>query len=411
MSFWIIAIGLSLAVAMLLVLALRARRADLGMLPAEYDLRVYRDQLGEVERDLARGVIEKDDADRLRAEVARRVLAADAALGRERTEVETGGGAPLLSVGIGLLLVVGSLALYLQLGQPGYGDLSRADRIRVAAELRADRPNQAQAEASLPPFEMPEDVDSGYGALLEQLRATVAKRPEDLQGQILLAQNEANIGNYAAAARAQEQVLRLKGDDVAVGDLTDYADMLVLAAGGYVSPEAEDVVQRVLARNPTDGVARYYYGLMLAQTGRPDQAFRIWESLLREGPSDALWIAPIRAQIEELGFRAGVRYSLPPLPEAPALRGPSQSDIDAASEMTPQERMGMIEGMVAGLSERLATEGGPAEDWARLVTALAVLGRHEEAQRIYEEALGVFADTPEALDRIRGAGSQAGIAE
>ncbi|PQO21897.1 c-type cytochrome biogenesis protein CcmI, partial [Rhodobacteraceae bacterium WD3A24] len=41
----------------------------------EQDLKVYRDQLREVERDAGRGIIGGDEAERLRAEVARRILA------------------------------------------------------------------------------------------------------------------------------------------------------------------------------------------------------------------------------------------------------------------------------------------------------------------------------------------------
>jgi cytochrome c-type biogenesis protein CcmH len=60
--------------------------------------------------------------------------------------------------------------------------------------------------------------------------------------------------------------------------------------------------------------------------------------------------------------------------------------------MAPEDRAAMIEGMVAGLADRLATEGGPPEDWARLITAFGVLGRREQAQAVYDEALTVFAD-------------------
>jgi cytochrome c-type biogenesis protein CcmH len=63
----------------------------------------------------------------------------------------------------------------------------------------------------------------------------------------------------------------------------------------------------------------------------------------------------------------------------------------------------MIEGMVGGLAERLATEGGPPQDWARLINAQIVLGRTEDAQAIYEEARQVFADVPEALALIEEA--------
>ena len=85
MIFWIVTIALALAVAGLLVMALLRRQTGAEP-PAAYDLRVYRDQLREVDRDLARGVIDAADAERVRAEVSRRILAADAQLQAQMAE-------------------------------------------------------------------------------------------------------------------------------------------------------------------------------------------------------------------------------------------------------------------------------------------------------------------------------------
>jgi cytochrome c-type biogenesis protein CcmH len=65
--------------------------------------------------------------------------------------------------------------------------------------------------------------------------------------------------------------------------------------------------------------------------------------------------------------------------------------------------------MVDGLSDRLATEGGTPDEWARLITALGVLGDAERAQVIYDEAKGVFSSDPNALSLILGAGANAGV--
>ncbi|MFK7881336.1 c-type cytochrome biogenesis protein CcmI [Roseobacter sp.] len=407
--FWITAGVLALTVTLLLALGLRAPRNRTAEPAAAYDLRVYRDQLREVEKDLARGVVSEADADRVRAEVSRRILAADAALQDDQVALDADKGAPKLVAGIiALVMLGGSFAIYLQLGAPGYGDLALAERIEMAETARADRPSQEAAEASLPEPSPPENASPDYVALVAQLRETVAARPNDLQGNILLAQNEANLGNFRAAARAQSQVLRIRGEAAGLEDYINYADMLVLAAGGYVSPEAEAALRTALSFDQTNGTARYYMGLMLAQTGRPDTAFRMWDSLLREGPEDAPWISPILAQIEDMAFRAGVTYQIP---DIGAGRGPSAADIDAAGDMTPAQRMEMIEGMVGGLSERLATEGGPVDEWAQLIGALGVLGRTGQARAVYENAIEVFAEDTRALDLLLRAGQRAQVAE
>ena len=130
MLFWIVSTLLAIAVAGLLALALLRARGQ-GEPPAAYDLRVYRDQLREVDRDLARGVIDPADADRIRTEVSRRTLAADAQLqeqtggGRQR-----GPGVVLLAAGLAVALVLGGALLYRGLGAPGYADLPRQLRLR-----------------------------------------------------------------------------------------------------------------------------------------------------------------------------------------------------------------------------------------------------------------------------------------
>lgn len=413
MTFWFITGGLAFLVAALIALGLRAPKRGLSEPAAAYDLRVYRDQLRDVDKDLARGVVAEADAERVRAEISRRILAADAAMTAESIKADAAKGAPAVAAAaIAALLVGGSFWLYTTIGAPGYGDLALADRIELAQEARANRPSQKQAEDSLPAFSVPPQASPDYVALVERLRDTVAQRPDDLQGHILLSQNEANLGNFRASARAHSQIIRIKGADATATDYTNYADMLVLAAGGYVSPEAEAALNEALSRDGANGTARYYLGLMMSQTGRPDTAFRLWDQLLREGPADAPWVQPILAQIEDMSFRAGVNYQLPEIgPGRDAPRGPSAADIEAAQDLSPTERMEMIESMVAGLSDRLATEGGPVQDWAQLIGALGVLGETAQARAVYENAIEVFADDTRALDLLLRAGQRARVAE
>jgi cytochrome c-type biogenesis protein CcmH len=150
---------------------------------------------------------------------------------------------------------------------------------------------------------------------------------------------------------------------------------------------------------------------MMAQTGRPDIAFRVWNALLREGPPDARWIVPVRAQIEEMAMRAGVEFTLPEEDSGPAAPGPTAADVEAAGEMNAEDRQQMIRGMVEGLSDRLATQGGTPPEWARLIGALGVLGDTDQAEAVLRNARQVFADDAEALSVIDDAARQAGLPE
>jgi cytochrome c-type biogenesis protein CcmH len=408
MIFWITAAALALAVSAILALTVLRAKATRAH-PAEYDLRVYRDQLKEVERDLARGIIGADDAERIRTEVGRRVLAADAQLRNAETGASQPRSATLaVSASIALALLGGAAVLYPVLGQPGARDLPLQTRIDASDQMRANRPSQSEAEARQPARLPNPAPDAKFAELMQKLRQTVADRPDDLEGHQLLARNEASLGNYADSYAAQSDVIRLKGAEASAADYGMLAEMMIRAANGYVSPEAEDALKKALNRDPRFPPARYFTALMMAQNDRPDIAFRLMDRLLSDSTPDAPWVPAIRGQIEELAWRAGVRYSLP---ELAAMPRPSASDMANAAEMSPEDRQEMIRGMVDQLSERLATEGGSAEEWARLISALGVLDQTERARAIWAEAQQVFGDRPDQLAIVRQGAARAGLAE
>ena len=412
MTFWIAAAGIGLAVTALLLLALVRGRAGDGP-PAADDLQVYRDQLREVDRDLARGVIAPADAGRLRTEVARRVLEADRALGDGPPK--GGHAAPpritLAMAGLVAAVMLGGVWTYARIGAPGYPDLPIAGRLAASEHVYRTRPPQAEAEAAAAArAPAPGPVDPAFSALMDQLRRALKDRPGDLEGHRLLARNESGLGNYVAAAAAQRQVIAILGDSVSADDHAMLAEMMILGAGGYVSPEAEAGIMRALALDPQNGTATYYAGLMFAQVGRPDRTFALWAPLLERSQPDGPWVAPLRAQLMQVASEAGEdNYALPEAVEmAP---GPDADAVAAAAGMTPEERQEMVRGMVEQLSDRLATQGGSAEEWARLIKAYGVLGETDRARAIWAEAQQLFGGNAADLEVVRAAATQAGVAE
>lgn len=406
-QFWIVAAAMALGSG--LVIARAYRRGK----PVDTDkTAIYRDQLAEVERDLARGTLSGEEAARLRIEVSRRLLDADRAQDALRP-AGTGRASRWVLPGVALALAA-SFGAYLYLGAPGYPDLPLAKRIALSDRLRAERPSQsaAETEAAATPAPPAAAADPEFLELMEKLRATMAARPDDARGMELLARNEAVLGNFTAAKEAQAKLVALRGDQVSAEDQAALAELMIMAAGGYVSPEAEQVLVRALTLDPRNGTARYYSGLMYAQIGRPDQTFRLWRPLLEESPASAPWVAPIRAQLQQIAWAAGVKYELPAA-QAPfaGLPGPSAADIDATADMSPEDRQQMIRGMVDGLMARLAAEGGTSDEWARLISSLGVLGDRDRARAIWAEAQGRFATRPEDLAKVRAAAEQAGVAQ
>ncbi len=400
----------------------------------ESDAEVYRDQLKEIERDVARGLLNDAEAETTRAEVGRRLLAA----AERKTTISAG--APRRATTLGLILVlvtlvVGTLAIYTGsetvlsgagledtdiadlknrtsvdlpigegavrigpifagIGSPGMPDMPLANR-----DFRAERPTQEDIEQQFAAENKLEEATPSVRdqALLDQLSEKLEERPDDATGFRLLANAQASLGRYGAAWRAQERVVDIKGDDVSGEELTTLAELMIFAARGYVSPTTEDILARALTVDPTDRRARYYSGAALAQNGEPELALRFWGGLLEEGPADAPWKDPVRQQVRKLAQDTGVQ-----LPEG-MLAGPTQEQIEAAQEMSEEDQQAMIRGMVEGLASRLAEDGGPPEEWARLISALGVLGESERALAIAGEARSVFSASPDAVELINRA--------
>jgi len=401
--FWIICGVLTLGIGATLWRAMNRAAPSTSDVP---DLEIYKAQLDEVERDVARGVLSDTEADQLRTEVKRRLLNADKV--QTGAAFKSGGPSVLGYAGIGAVIVI-AVGTYWTIGAPGYGDLPLETRKQLTAEAAAVRPSQEEAQRAFAETQFPPAAAPELVALVEQLRVAMQDRPDDIRGLTLLARNEAILGNYDDAIAAQQQLIAVKGDAVTPADVADLAELMIVATGSYVSPQAEARLREALAGDPTLGAARYYLGSMYNQTGRPDEAFRIWQALLLENPDDAPWSQPIRDQIDAVALRAGItRYEQPP---SSVRRGPSAADIAAAQDMSPEDRAAMIQNMVAGLSQRLAEEGGPPSDWARLIAAYGVLGARDQAEAVLLEARLVFQGNDGAQALLDDAAARAGIVE
>ncbi|MEL6840497.1 MAG: c-type cytochrome biogenesis protein CcmI [Pseudomonadota bacterium] len=397
MTFWLVCIVMTLVVAAIVMAPLRRPAATPEENP---DVVVYRAQLDEIARDLERGVLDADEAENARTEVARRLLAANKA----KTKPNTTGGGLIVPAVLSLAVVAVSFYTYWALGAPGYPDMPLQARLAASAEMRQNRPSQAALEAAAPAPPAVEVPDE-YREAIDQLRVIAPTRPDDLEAWSRLAFHEVELRNYPGAAAAQAQVIAIKGDAVDLIDRQRLLDLMVVAAGGFVSPEAEGVINTILAADDGNIAARYYLGTLYNQTDRPDLALRLWRDLVETGDPNNFHIASARAQISDAAFRAGVEYALP------ETRGPSFEQMDAASDLSPEDQQQMIGSMVAGLANRLATEGGPAQDWARLIRAYGVLGDLDAARTVWDEAQQVFVSSMRGMEILTNAARDAGVLE
>lgn len=383
MLFWMIAIGAAV-LATLIVAAPLLRRRDEAAPRAAHDVQVFRDQLAELDRDVARGAVSPEDADATKLEISRRLLAADAELQKTSgAQSAPAGLSRALAAAVILAIPAATAALYLDLGFPGAKDTP------FAARADEGRPSQAEAEKLMAGREMAppagDDV-AEFEQLVKQLEERIADSPDDRQGVFLYARSLMNLGRFDEAWVQFARLIEL--GEVSAEIYAGLTEGQILAAGGYISPEAEENLLQILKYQPTNPSGRYYLGRLHIQAGDPDIARDIWDELLRESSPDAPWVTPIQREIASLG---GSRLPLP---------GPTQEEMAAAANIPPGERQSMVQGMVASLASRLAEEGGSIEEWQQLVRSYSVLGDQQAAAAALEAARQAFAGDPAALARL-----------
>ncbi|MER9749394.1 c-type cytochrome biogenesis protein CcmI [Mesorhizobium sp. M0140] len=363
MLFWVIAAILTLgaSLAVLLPLAASAKGASSS---GEHDLEVYRDQLSELDRDAARGLIQPAEAAEARAEIARRILRLDNA--------GTAGGAnpgraPITARLVATVAVLAvplvSWGLYVKLGSP-------------------DLPSQPLSErlAKNP-------ADSSVDELVARAEAHLAANPTDGRGWDVLAPVYLRMQRFSDAAGAYRNAIRLDGDSAV--RQAGLGEAIASAAGGIVSADAQDAFEAALKLDPANAKASFYLAMALAQEGRAKEATTAWQAMLDRLPPDSPW----RGAVEQALAKSGSSD----VASGGATNGPDAGDVDAASSMSPQDRETMINTMVAGLDDKLRQNPRDPEGWMRLVRSYVVLGKADQAREALGRAIAVFgADSDQA---------------
>ncbi|MBZ9888670.1 c-type cytochrome biogenesis protein CcmI [Mesorhizobium sp. M7A.F.Ca.CA.001.09.2.1] len=363
MLFWVIAAILTLgaSLAVLLPLAASAKGASSS---GEHDLEVYRDQLSELDRDAARGLIQPAEAAEARAEIARRILRLDNAGTAGGANAGRAPATARLVATVAVLAVpLVSWGLYVKLGSP-------------------DLPSQPLSErlAKNP-------ADSSVDELVARAEAHLAANPTDGRGWDVLAPVYLRMQRFSDAADAYRNAIRLDGDSAV--RQAGLGEAIAGAAGGIVSADAQDAFEAALKLDPANAKASFYLAMALAQEGRAKEATTAWQAMLGRLPPDSPW----RGAVEQALAKSGN----PEVASGGAANGPDAGDIDAASSMSPQDREAMINTMVAGLDDKLRQNPHDPEGWMRLVRSYVVLGKADQAREALGRAIAVFgADSDQA---------------
>jgi len=361
MALWIIFAVMTAAALLAVLWPLGRKPSDRG---AGSDRVVYQDQLKEIDRDRAAGLIGDAEAESARIEISRRLIAAADAESGVPVQPSSGMKARRHRAASLAILIVPlvAVALYLKLGSP--------DIPGQSAFARADESGE----------------DRSIASLVGQVENHLARNPNDGAGWEVIAPVYLQLGRFADAVMARKKAIALNGDSPERE--SDLGEAVVAAANGVVTDEAKLAFQRAVTGDAHNAKARYFIGLADEQDGNREDAAKEWRALLDDAPVDAPWKDLVRAALARV--TSGPRAS----------GGPSAADIAAGENRPESERAEMIRGMVQRLADRLHADGKDADGWMRLVRAYVILGDRDKAKDAAADARRALSDQLDQIKRI-----------
>lgn len=295
MIFWIVAGVLSAVVVGLILWGYRRGQSATETAPdaADYDIEVFRSQLDELDRDLERGVIEREQAEAARTEIARRLLTADRKRGmggdREKKNDFLSG---IVPIAVSVVVPFVALGFYVALGSPGMPDFPLSGRSDIAeADTQpgsgmADVDRNAQAAAGSMQDMSGEDRQAMIKTMVAGLRKRMEEEtPDDPAGWQRLGRSYTVLGQYEDAAMAYGKLAALMPEKA--GPLLAQARALRSAAGNKPTDETVSLMEKAAQIDPGNVEALFFLGLDRFRKGQKDEARAFFARAMEGIPEDS----------------------------------------------------------------------------------------------------------------------------
>ena len=335
MSIFLSIAGLMVAVALawLLPTLLKRQRSVSATTEAASNLSILRDQLAELERDLARGTLSQADYQQARDDFDRRVLEE---LSEPASRAAVAGSGRRIALVLGLLMPLCAGLLYWQIGSlPGL-------------ENGAAPPHAGKVS--------PEQVE----AMVAKLAARLEQAPEDADGWALLGRSYMTMQRYDQAAKAYERATSLIKNNA---DLyADYADALAMAQGRRIDGKPLKLVEEALRVDPNHWKALAIAGSAAFERKDYKAAIGYWEKLLARVGPETEFGRSVASNLDEARQLAGIAAPVAKK-GAPAATGNATSAATPAAKESQKEQAaggGRLSGTVK-LSPALAGKAAPED--------------------------------------------------
>ena len=276
--FWLVCAGLvTIALAFVLPTLLQ-RPADTNEdNKSEANVEIYRDQLRELDADLANGIVSPEQYRQDRDEIERRLLddvATTAEVGK-KSDRATPDRAVVYAVAFGIPLA--AVALYLLVG-------TSAALSEVPQSAAAGNPSAARTQ---------QGIEANVAALAKRLE----QNPNDADGWTMLARSYINLEKYREASDAYAKASALKAQDADI--LVEYAFALAMANGRQLQGQPTELVRKALQIAPENPRALELAGSAEFEAKNYKQAIAHWQKLLEKSAGNAELTQTISERINE----------------------------------------------------------------------------------------------------------------
>lgn len=300
---------------------LRRREEAAIVQPRAATLAVLKDQLAELDADLAAGTLPKDQYQQARQDLERRALEETRDAAAPATVAKNMAPASWTAVALAFAIPAVATLLYVSIGAP-HG-------VTQSPEARA--PGQPSRH----------DVEG----MVAKLAARMEQAPDDGKGWALLARSYLALGRNEDAVAAYERAASILKDDADV--LADYADALAMQQGRNIEGKPMKLIERALKIDPTQWKALAMAGSAAFERKDYKTAIAYWQKLESRAEPGSEFARQIASNIQEASELGGIKIAAKPI-QPPQLQSAPQTAAGGGS----------VEGNVS-LSGQLAAKASP----------------------------------------------------
>lgn len=227
------------------------------------NVRLFREHLQELETNLASQVIDAEQFTQLKVELERNLLDDEVSLRATNTKASSFLGLKV-SIVFSVLVLILAVVLYQKFGSAddvALQEIQQQKMLLDTQDLQAGRnPDPIRAQK-----------------LIDEYKERVKAKPESVQYWFLLARSHMEVGEFAQAVPAYQQILQLEADSKSPMIMAELAQAMFLRDGNKITPPVVDLAKSALALDTKNLMALGLLGIDAFNTKDYKNAIMYWQ--------------------------------------------------------------------------------------------------------------------------------------